>query len=556
MLANRYKIIKQIGQGGMADVFLANDTILNREVALKILRGDLASDPVSLLRFKREAETISQLSHDNIVKIYDVGEADGQQFIAMEYIEGKTLKQLIISRGALYKEEAISIMKQLVSGVSAANEKGIIHRDLKPQNIIIKTDGMVKITDFGIAATQDAVQLTQADSVMGSIHYLAPEMARGDKASVQSDIYSLGIIMYELLTGDVPYRGKTTVEIAMMHLRDSIPSVKDFNPALPQAVENVVIKATTKNRDYRYQTAKEMYLDLLTVLSPEREHEPKIVIKDRKDDEDTLTLPTIADIPSANAKRNKIIIGVSVAFLAIFFFFVINGLIRKTPSNHLVLIPDVKGLSIVEATEMLEAEGFVVDLKKQEILTDDIDKNLVVATTPEIGSEADRGSKIVLTISRGKMFLVEDYKGMQLSALRELLKDTKIDIIVQTEIDNTKPEDEIIRQSGLTIGEKIDPNIRKEFVVVVARPAATMLHSAWIGMNVSQVEQILMDTGIKVNLSVLDSSGLTEEQAATITINTVIKMSPAVGTYYEQKEGKAVTLYYYKQLPVFEPEDD
>ena len=360
--------------------------------------------------------------------------------------------------------------------------------------------------------------------------------------------------MYELLTGDVPYRGKTTVEIAMMHLRDAIPSVKDFNPALPQAVENVVIRATTKNRDYRYQTAKEMFLDLLTVLDEERAHEAKLVIKDKKDHEDTLNLPTIDDLQGSRQKRNKIFIGVSGVFLAILFFFVMKSLLQSNNGSRLVKVPEVAGLTIVEATQMLESEGFEVDLKKQEVLTDDIDKNLVVGTSPEIGSEVDRGSKIVLTISKGKMFLVEDYKGKQLEDVRELLKGTKIEVIVQIEINNTLPENQIIRQSGVAIGEKVDPSIYKELVLVVARPAAMMLQPAWIGQPVAYIEQTLMDNGIKVILSKLDSSHLTESEVDKLSTYTVIKMSPNEGTYYEQKEGKAVTLYYYESLPSFAPE--
>ncbi|WP_300963389.1 protein kinase domain-containing protein, partial [Faecalibaculum rodentium] len=206
-VANRYSIIALIGQGGMADVYKAFDTILNRVVAVKVLRSKLSEDPMTLVRFQREAYAASKLSHPNIIDIYDVGEAEGLHYIVMEFVRGRTLKQLVMQRGALDVPEAVAIMKQLTSAVSHAHEHQIIHRDIKPQNVLIKDDGTVKITDFGIAVANDSVQLTWNNAVMGSAHYLAPEQAQGKEPDPAIDIYSLGIVFYELLTGDVPYKG-------------------------------------------------------------------------------------------------------------------------------------------------------------------------------------------------------------------------------------------------------------------------------------------------------------------------------------------------------------
>ncbi|MGB4985791.1 MAG: protein kinase, partial [Erysipelotrichaceae bacterium] len=203
VINNRYEIIKNIGEGGMANVYLAKDLLLDREVAIKILRGELANDQTALLRFQREANASSTLSHPNIVEIYDVGHEGNKNYIVMEYIKGVTLKQLISKRGTVQLDEAISIMKQLCSAIKQAHEHNIIHRDIKPQNVLITADNTIKITDFGIAMAQDALQLTSSDTVMGSVHYLAPELAKGELATAQSDIYSLGIVLYELLRGDV-----------------------------------------------------------------------------------------------------------------------------------------------------------------------------------------------------------------------------------------------------------------------------------------------------------------------------------------------------------------
>jgi serine/threonine protein kinase len=245
-VANRYEIISLIGQGGMADVYKAKDIILNRIVAIKILREKLSHDAMTLVRFQREASAASRLSHPNVVDIYDVGESDGMHYIVMEFIRGRTLKQLIQQRGALSVSESIQIMTQLTSAIDHAHKHNIIHRDIKPQNVLVKDDGTVKITDFGIAIANDAVQLTLNNAVMGSAHYLAPETAQGKEPTAQVDIYSLGIVFYELLTGDVPFHGKTPTEIAVKHLRQPIPYVRDFNPAIPQAVEKYYFKSDRK----------------------------------------------------------------------------------------------------------------------------------------------------------------------------------------------------------------------------------------------------------------------------------------------------------------------
>lgn len=292
---DRYEIIKSIGEGGMANVYLAYDTILDRRVAIKVLRGDLSNDEKFVRRFQREALSASSLSHPNIVEMYDVGEDNGIYYIVMEYIEGKTLKQLIKKRGSLTLSEAIDIMLQLTDGISQAHDSYIIHRDLKPQNILIKEDGLIKITDFGIAMALNSTQLTQTNSVMGSVHYLPPEQASGKGSTIRSDIYSMGIMFYELLTGSLPFKGDNAVEIALKQMRDDIPRIRKKNPAIPQSVENVVLKATAKNPKNRYADVKEMHADLLTVLNDERMDEKKIEFKypEHDFDDNTKTISAV-----------------------------------------------------------------------------------------------------------------------------------------------------------------------------------------------------------------------------------------------------------------------
>ena len=274
---DRYEIIRSIGEGGMANVYLARDIILERNVAIKILRGDLAGDEKFVRRFQREALSASSLSHPNIVEMYDVGEDNGTYYIVMEYVEGMTLKQLIKKRGSLSLSEAIDIMLQITDGIKEAHDSYIIHRDLKPQNILIKENGEVKITDFGIAMALNSTQLTQTNSVMGSVHYLPPEQASGKGATIKSDIYSMGILFYELLTGKLPFKGDNAVEIALKHMKNDIPSVREINDSIPQSVENIILKATAKNPKNRYESAAEMHDDLLTCLNEDRLNEKKYV---------------------------------------------------------------------------------------------------------------------------------------------------------------------------------------------------------------------------------------------------------------------------------------
>ena len=367
---DRYEIIKTIGEGGMANVYLAEDTILERKVAIKVLRGDLSNDEKFIRRFKREALSVSNLSHPNIVEVYDVGEEDGNYYIVMEYIEGKTLKQLLQKRGALTLTEVIDIMSQLTDGLAHAHEAYIIHRDIKPQNIMIEDNGRIKITDFGIAMALNSTQLTQTNSVMGSVHYLPPEQANGKGSTVKSDIYSLGILMYELLTGSVPFKGDTAVEIALKHMKEKIPSVRKQNPTIPQSVENIILKATAKNPKNRYDSVREMYNDLQTAL--ERDNEKRIVYEYPENDlEETKVIAPIPKEPKKPVvdkpldkeettetddsilkekdEKNKlpiILAGILLAFL------IVLAVVYLLISNHdvkEVKVPDVTGLTLEEA---------------------------------------------------------------------------------------------------------------------------------------------------------------------------------------------------------------
>ena len=447
----RYEIIKTIGEGGMANVYLANDTILDRKVAIKVLRGDLSNDEKFIRRFKREALSVSNLSHPNIVEVYDVGEEDGNYYIVMEYIDGKTLKQLLQKRGALTLTEVIDIMSQLTDGLSHAHEAYIIHRDIKPQNIMIEDNGLVKITDFGIAMAINSTQLTQTNSVMGSVHYLPPEQANGKGSTVKSDIYSLGILMYELLTGSVPFKGDNAVEIALKHMKEKIPSIRKQNPTIPQSVENIVLKATAKNPKNRYDTVKEMYNDLQSAMT--RENEKRLVYEYPENDlEETKVVPVITKevkksmvdkpddleerdlsvLKESNDKNKLPIILAGVLLITLIALAVLYLLISNRNVKE-VKVPDLSGLTTEEAIAKLTKVGLEYTTKSEE--NADIDEGVVIRTDPKSGSTKTKGSTITIIESSGKEYLLlEDYLGKNYYEVKGLLEAKGIKVEMKTKI--------------------------------------------------------------------------------------------------------------------------
>lgn len=485
---DRYEIIRSIGEGGMANVYLGYDTILDRNVAIKVLRGDLSNDEKFVRRFQREALSASSLAHPNIVEMYDVGEDNGLYYIVMEYIEGKTLKQLLKKRGTLTLSEAIDIMLQLTDGMAHAHDSYIIHRDLKPQNIMIKDDGQIKITDFGIAMALNSTQLTQTNSVMGSVHYLPPEQASGKGCTIKSDIYSMGIIFYELLSGSLPFRGDNAVEIALKHMRDPLPRLREENPAIPQSIENIIRKATAKNPKNRYDDARSMHEDLLTALDDDRMDEPvyqykypehetentkrikkqEVSKKDEEDNNDDIEENTekvatkVEDSEDfVEKKSNIIIIILSVVFgllllVLVVIFFVVPAFSHEKP----VTVPTCEGEKISVCEKKMQALGLEVNTKIKTEASSTIDKNRVTRTDPEEGRSVKPGTLVTIFKSLGEeVYEIEDYTGKNYIEVQTILE-TKYGLKVTVEkkepTDNDKEydEQEIIGQS-LAAGSEV-----------------------------------------------------------------------------------------------------
>lgn len=467
---DRYEIVRNIGEGGMANVYLAHDTILDRDVAVKILRGDLAGDEKFVRRFQREAISASSLSHPNIVGMYDVGEDNGQYFIVMEYVNGKTLKNLIKKRGALTIPEVIDIMLQVTSGISHAHDSYIIHRDIKPQNIMILDNGMIKITDFGIAMALNSHELTQTNSVMGSVHYLPPEQANGSGSTIKSDIYSLGILMFELLTGKIPFKGENAVEIAIKQMKEQIPSVCQINNEIPQSIENIILKASAKNPKNRYESINEMHNDILNCMNEEHKNDRRLVYQFPEQElEETKTMQTLPWIFNKKASKKDTIINEEPKndnnpFIIMTIIFIVLGTLVALFAIVLptitvvkeVTIPNVSNMSVSEAEDALEKIGLQTYITQKSDI--DIEEGKVIGTNPSSGTVVKKGRSVNLIVSSGANVLtLEDYVGKNQLEVKASLEARGIYVLIEKKsVDNPNDyEENIIMSQSPSKGTKL-----------------------------------------------------------------------------------------------------
>lgn len=557
IFAGRYRIIKQIGRGGMADVYLAKDLILDgEEVAVKVLRTNYQTDPIAVARFQREARAMADLDHPHIVRITDIGEEDGQQYLAMEYVAGLDLKRYIKEHYPLSNEEAVRIMGQILLAMRLAHAKGIIHRDLKPQNILLTPDGTAKVTDFGIAVAFAETSLTQTNSMLGSVHYLSPEQARGSKATIQSDIYAMGIIFFEMLTGHIPYDGDSAVTIALQHFQKPLPSVIAENPSVPQSLENVVIKATAKKLTDRYQTVSEMYVDLLSSLSYNRRNEPKLVFEDTSK-VDTKTLPkisqsTLTAIPKVQPKeessqsqkptknatskgtvakpvkkrrfkaRYLVLLASFILVLASLFW-----IVSKTPAT--VEIPKVAGQTVAEAKENLKKANFEIGEEKTEA-SDTVEEGRVIRTDPDAGSARKEGTKVNLIISSGQQsFKIGNYIGRKSTDVKAELKGKKVpeNLIKVVEEESSETEAGLVMRQSLPEGTTYDLSKVTEITLTVAKKVTSVPMPSYIGSSLEFTKNNLIQiVGVKeANIEVVEVSTAPEGTAE----ETVVSQSPKPG---------------------------
>ncbi|KRL57317.1 Stk1 family PASTA domain-containing Ser/Thr kinase [Furfurilactobacillus rossiae] len=548
-LAGRYRIIRPLGEGGMADVYLAHDLILDRDVSVKLLRLDLRDDPSTERRFQREAMAASELVSPHIVSVYDVGEDNGMQYLVMEYVSGTDLKMYIRNHFPIPYPTVVNLMQQILDGVRIAHEHGIIHRDLKPQNVLVDQSGQLKISDFGIAVISSESSMTQTNTVLGSVHYLSPEQARGGMASKKSDIYSLGIILYEMLTGSVPFEGETAVSIALKHSQSNMPSVRDYDPRIPQPLENIILHATAKNPSDRYVSVQAMANDLATALSPERRDEkrfePRIVDdgatkvipvdqilaasnQQRADSQISRQEPTsaaaeVADTPSRKSPARARRLFGWLFGVAVVLVLGVLAWIWLIPGQ--VTVPNVAGMTPVKAAKVLKHNQLRLG-KQTKATSERRAKGEIIKATPAIGSQAKQQARVNVVVSSGRPKIsVDDYTGERYTtAVRQLKKlgltATRVDeytadaangVIVDQDV---VPGDTVYRHSTITFT-----------VSSGSSHGSTVKHYKmpnFAGDKQTEVQQWAEDHSVTVTFS--------DETSTTVAQGKIIRQAPTSGS--------------------------
>lgn len=513
IISERYKLLKYIGGGGMSSVYLAQDIILDQKVAVKIINIPHVDVERAVQRFQREVQNATTLSHPNIVKVLDVDEDERHYYLVMEYIEGPTLHEYIQQHGPLSPEEAVFFTKQILRGIEHAHSYRIVHRDIKPQNILMTDNKELKISDFGIARALSETAMTQTNHIMGSVHYLSPEQAKGIRTDESSDIYSIGIVLFEMLTGHPPFEGESAVGIAIKHIQEMIPSVREENSAIPQSLENVVNKATMKDKLRRYRTTQEMYEDLTTALDASRTTEDKVAEIDDK----TKMIPIVKDsTKNASAKESSIpkeqfvekpvnkkrwLLWLIPLILMLTLSTVVYATLFK---EYKVTVPDLNGKSLTQATQILDDNNLRKGKVSYTFTTED-EKSQVVDTNPLAGNKIEAHSKVDLKISKGaKTFTVGDYVGENIKDVKKELEKQQLKRVKLKETYDTASSGEILKQS-VTAGTKVIPE-DTEIVLTVSKGTEQVYVPDFTGQPYDIAKKELESLGFVVNVARSTSS--------------------------------------------------
>lgn len=552
-LSGRYKIVRSLGEGGMANVYLAHDLILNRDVAVKLLRLDLRDDQAAIRRFRREANSLTELVNPYIVNIYDVDEDNGMQYLVMEYVDGTDLKEYIARNHSMPYARIIEIFLQILSAVDEAHAHGIIHRDLKPQNILMDKNGNVKVTDFGIAVAAAEETMTHTNTLMGSVHYISPEQARGSIITKQSDIYSLGIVLFEMLTGHVPYEGETAVSIALKHYQNEMPSVRKYDKKIPQALENVVLHATAKNLNDRYQNIAEMEKDLRTSLSSNRINEPKwhpaIVV-----DGETKVLPTLDKSVTEQEESDQVkeleaeaseVLGTFVKpkwwsfllkgkrkwflFSAILILFMLVFCLMLRPKD--VAVPDLRGMTRSEASRMLKDEKLSLGRVSYRY-SEKFSYNQIITSNPEYGTKVKENTAVNVVVSKGlEKVKFGNYRGRSYNSVKKFLQKRGVTVYKETKYSNKYAKGEIIDQS-IPPKEKI---VLSQATVsfTVSLGAKNIMVRDLRGYSLKEVQDYAEESSLNLIIKRIDYDE---------PVNTVVAQYPVANTYVGRGSNLTVSI--------------
>lgn len=542
-LGGRYQVIERIGGGGMALVYKAQDILLNRFVAIKVLRQQFVNDEEFIRRFRREAQSAASLSHPNIVSVYDVGQEEDIHYIVMEYVEGQNLNEIIKERAPLQVEESIRIASQIADALDHAHHNQIIHRDIKPHNILIGRNGRVKVTDFGIARAVTSATITQTGSVVGSVHYFSPEHAKGVTTGEKSDLYSLGIVLYQMLTGQLPFLGESPISVALKHLQEHFEEPRKVNPMIPQSVENIILKSMRKNPAERYQSAKEMLRDLETCLLPERRLESKLSFADEIDEDSTRVVPAIKPQSKAAASGSKLsrdsqgsdegkpqkngsgkgkaALWISLTVILLLAMLGVAWYVNKMVTVPETKVPSVLNLSEQEATTKLTELGLLVGDVKREY-KEGVNEGIVYDQSKPEGTTVKEGATIDLTVSTAKPLA-------KMITVTGKTYEEAVAELVQLGIDEdriSKTEDFSEKEIGEVIGQS--PNVGEEFdsatvdvVLKVSKGQDSVDMPDLIGKTQKEAEAILKERNIP-----LAKDGIQEKSSFDTKAGLVMEQWP------------------------------
>ena len=543
IICNRYKILDHLGTGGMATVWLGYDTILDRQVAIKTFKID-ANDEDAVKRFNREAKAVTSLSHPNIVSIYDVENEGEFYYLILEYVKGMTLKDYMIKNPRIPIETIVHIAKQIASGLSHAHQNGIIHRDIKPQNILMNDNLTCKITDFGIARAYGDTTLTQTNQMLGTVYYLSPEQARGNVATAQSDIYSLGILIFEMITGQIPFKGESAVAIALKHLQEELPDIDKYRENVPQSVKNIVLKATMKNPNERYISSKELFEDLSTVLNPERLYENKYTgfkipaqpvnnynetqyidnssnnnqyayadfnneddyydyeqdnrnnnVRYQQNNKQKNNYNNVSkrDEKEETSKAKHIFLAiVAIITIVVGTFFIYNYVI----GSNSVSAPDVRNKTLEEAKVVIVKAGLEVG-DVTEVASDDVKEKTVIDSDPKAGKKVKKGSKVDLRVSSGKKTVdMPNFVGMDEETVKKNASKLGFKNITVEKVESNSYDTGKVISQNIRAGMEIIPK-EKELIIQVSTGKKKVTMPNLVGEDSTTVESTVASYGFK-----------------------------------------------------------
>lgn len=537
--AERYRLVKILGSGGMAEVYLGEDTLLDKLIAIKILKKELINNRESVRYFRNEAEVISHLNHPNIVEVYDVGMFDGHPYIVMEYVEGKTLKEIIREKAPLTPTFGIYVMEGVLAALIHSHKKGIIHRDIKPHNIMLNKNGEVKVMDFGIARIIDqGITMTLTNDIVGSVHYLSPEQASGSEITELSDVYSSGIVFYEMLTGRLPYEGQNPVSVAVNHIQGGLIPPKDLVSEIPQEVENIVLKATMRDPKKRFKSALEMniYLEKARLLMEEGKINQvrRITMEEPNTDMD----PSSSSIRKSERKRKdlkKVAMISGAVFVALA---VILGLISILSGGRKAIVPNVVGMEQQEAVKALSEKGFH-NYAIEGVYSENVEKGDVVAQTPEGNTTASTRDEIVLEVSKGQDEIkVPDVVGRSEKEAASLLKAEGFIPEIVKQYSKTVPLGDVIFQDP-GAGKLLMPGQKVIILVSDGEELIGISMPNLVGKTQSAAESAL-------NTAKLILGSVTNEENGDYLPGQVIRQSIAPGA--NVKQGSTIDLVIAKEL--------